>query len=264
MSFYEFLELFGIGGFVGTVLVILQIVFVCVSAGKNGLGKYLFLYLPVTVLGGAFAVLAICMDNRTAAIVYFVAETVFSLFSILLSPAEFRQLFAKKGKIVDSKKGEKKPEVEGCIASIIKALQNMSKNDIGALIVLSNGNLPKQVIDSGTKINADISSQLIEALFFPKAPLHDGAVILEGHRISAAGCFLPLTINLDYPKELGTRHRAAIGITEVANVTALVVSEETGIISYIRHGKVTRYADYDILKKVLEEYYWKDLSVDKK
>lgn len=266
MPISEFLESYGIVSIVVAVLLFLELLLVCIVASKNDFGKYLFLYLPVSLFGAFFSVVAITVaKNEIVSIVYFVTETVFSLFSILLFPTEFRQIFAKKAKkTVDAKRGEKKPEAEVCIASIIKALQNMSKNDIGALVVLSGGNLPKQVLDSGTKINADISSQLLEALFFPKAPLHDGAVVLEGHKITAAGCFLPLTTNLNYPKELGTRHRAAIGITEVANVTALVVSEETGIISYVRQGKVTRYADYDMLRHVLEEYYWKDLSVEKK
>lgn len=154
---------------------------------------------------------------------------------------------------------------ERCIADIIRALQNMSKNNVGALIVLSKGNLPKQVLQSGVRTDADISTQLIEDIFFPKAPLHDGAMILKGHKIQAAGCFLPLTQKTNYPKDFGTRHRAGIGITEVANVVSLVVSEETGIISIIKQGNVQRYADYDMLLSALRDYYWQELPLaDKK
>ncbi len=154
---------------------------------------------------------------------------------------------------------------EQCIADIIRALQNMSKNNVGALIVLSKGNLPKQVLQSGVRMDADISTQLIEGVFFPKAPLHDGAMILKGHKIQAAGCFLPLTQKTNYPKDFGTRHRAGIGITEVANVVSLVVSEETGIISIIKQGNVQRYADYDMLLSALRDYYWQELPLaDKK
>ena len=154
---------------------------------------------------------------------------------------------------------------ERCIADIIRALQNMSKNNVGALIVLSKGNLPKQVLQSGVRTDADISTQLIEGIFFPKAPLHDGAMILKGHKIQAAGCFLPLTQKTNYPKDFGTRHRAGIGITEVANVVSLVVSEETGIISIIKQGNVQRYADYDMLLSALRDYYWQELALaDKK
>ena len=157
-------------------------------------------------------------------------------------------------------------DTERCIDNIIKALQNMSKNNVGALIVLSKGSLPKQVLQSGVNIDAEISTQLIEGVFFPKAPLHDGALVINGHKIQAAGCFLPLTQKTSYPKEYGTRHRAAIGITEVANVISLVVSEETGIISIVRQGNVTRYADYEMLMNALrDDYYWQDMPLtDKK
>ena len=155
-------------------------------------------------------------------------------------------------------------DTERCIANIVKALQNMSKNNVGALIVLSRGSLPKQVLQSGVMIDAEISPQMIEGVFFPKAPLHDGAMIIHGHKIQAAGCFLPLTQKTSYPKEYGTRHRAAIGVTEVANVISLVVSEETGIISIVKQGNVDRYADYDMLVAALKDYYWQDMALSSK
>lgn len=155
-----------------------------------------------------------------------------------------------------------KDEVERYINDIIKALQNMSKDNIGALIILSSDNVPRQVLESGVRLDADISSQLIEGIFFPKAPLHDGAMVINNYKIQAAGCFLPLTQNVNIPKELGTRHRAGIGITETSNVIALIVSEETGVITIAQRGKISRYADYDLLRKTLNDYYWKDLSAD--
>ena len=155
-------------------------------------------------------------------------------------------------------------ETEHCIENIVKALQNMSKNNVGALIVLSRGSLPKHVLQSGVTIDAEISTQMIEGVFFPKAPLHDGAMIIHGHKIQAAGCFLPLTQKTSYPKEYGTRHRAGIGITEVANVISLVVSEETGIISIVKQGNVTRYADYDMLMDALKDYYWQEMPLSDK
>ncbi len=155
-----------------------------------------------------------------------------------------------------------KDEVERYISEIIRALQSLSKDNIGALIILSNDNIPQQVLDSGVILDANISCQLIEGIFFVKAPLHDGAMIINNYKIQAAGCFLPLTQNVNIPKELGTRHRAGIGITETSNVIALIVSEETGIITIAQRGKITRYADYDLLKKTLSDYYWKDLGTD--
>ena len=151
------------------------------------------------------------------------------------------------------------------IEETIRAVQNMSKKDIGALIVLSSENLPEGIIESGTVVNAAITSQMIEALFYPKAPLHDGAMVIEGDKIYAAGCFLPLAQSENLPKEMGSRHRAALGVTSVASVTAIVVSEETGIISIVKNGVVKKkYADASDLKNALSEYYWSDLTKEGK
>ncbi|MBO5362721.1 MAG: DNA integrity scanning protein DisA nucleotide-binding domain protein [Clostridia bacterium] len=174
-----------------------------------------------------------------------------------------------KGSLVEriagnSSEGQSVTEVERCIGDIIKAVQNMSKSKTGALIVLSRGSLPKNVLDSGVKLEANISAQLIESVFFPNSPLHDGALIIRGHKVHAAGCFLPLTQKTSYPKEFGTRHRAGIGITEVANVVALVVSEETGIISIVKQGNVERFPDTEHLTKALRDYYWQELPLTEK
>ena len=136
----------------------------------------------------------------------------------------------------------------------------MSKKDIGAIIVLSNNNVPTQILDSGIMLNSDISSELIESVFFPKTPLHDGAMIIDGTKIVATGCFLPLSQNENIPKDLGTRHRAGIGITETMDVTALIVSEETGIMSIAKGGKIMRYADTNMLKSALSKFYWQELT----
>ena len=191
-------------------------------------------------------------------LILFNVEVKKSLWDVHNSPAE------KAERLIGGAEARSRAEVERCISDIIKALQNMSKNNVGALIVLSKGNLPKQVLQSGVMLDAEISTQLIEGIFFPKAPLHDGAMIIRGHKIQAAGCFLPLTQKTSYPKEFGTRHRAGIGITEVSNVVSLVVSEETGIISIIKQGNVQRYADYDMLKSALRDYYWQELPLSDK
>ncbi|MBQ2723902.1 MAG: DNA integrity scanning protein DisA nucleotide-binding domain protein [Clostridia bacterium] len=137
------------------------------------------------------------------------------------------------------------------VEAITKTCQDLSKNDVGALIVIADS-LPDSILDSGTRINADVSAELLEALFYPKAPLHDGAVIISGNKIIAAGCYLPLTQTLALPKELGTRHRAALGICETdPALTAIVVSEETGIISAMHDGKIKRYLDVETLEMVL-------------
>ena len=136
------------------------------------------------------------------------------------------------------------------IAEIIRALQNMSKDNIGALIILSNDNVPRQVLESGVALDAKISSQLIEGIFFPKAPLHDGAVILNKGRIVAARCILPST-QLQVPKSYGTRHRAALGMSEVSDAIVLVVSEETGGISIAQGGVIKRDIAPENLQSIL-------------
>lgn len=165
------------------------------------------------------------------------------------------------------KKGKAAPVtvtgVELIMDEIVRAVQNMSKNDIGALIVLSNDNLPEGIIESGTVINAKITSQMVEAVFYPKAPLHDGALVIEGNKLYAAGCFLPLAQDERLPKEMGSRHRAALGVTMVASVTAIVVSEETGIISIVKNGAIKKkYADATDIKEALSDYYWSDLTAE--
>ena len=149
------------------------------------------------------------------------------------------------------------------INNIVKAVQNLSKTNTGALIVLSNGNLPRNITDSGVTLNANISSQLIEGIFINKAPLHDGAMVIYGDKIQAAGCFLPLT-QREFPKDYGTRHRAGIGVTEIADVSTIIVSEETGIVSVVKLGKITRYIDSENLKRFLREYYVKEFSTEGK
>ena len=138
---------------------------------------------------------------------------------------------------------------------IIKALQNMSKNDVGALIILASATMPNSIMESGVYMNCEISSALIESVFFPKTPLHDGAMILKGNRILSAGCFLPLSQEVNIPKDLGTRHRAGIGITETIDVTAIIVSEETGVISIANGGKLKRYADSEMLRQTLTKFF---------
>ena len=124
---------------------------------------------------------------------------------------------------------------------MVTACQNMAKNDIGALIIITKTTVPDRILDTGTELNADISSGILESIFSTKGPLHDGAVVVKGNKILAAGCFLPLSKEVDIAKDLGTRHRAAIGITEESDVVAIVVSEETGVISIAQAGKIVRY-----------------------
>jgi len=140
-------------------------------------------------------------------------------------------------------------------AELQHAIQNMAKNRIGALLVLQRTNTLENIIESGTIIDAQLSRELIENIFVPNTPLHDGATIIRGGRIVAAGCFLPLTTNTDLSHELGTRHRSALGMSEHTDALVIVVSEETGIISVAEGGKMQRYMDQYSLSELLNGVY---------
>ena len=251
------------------LLLFLLMAYVSKTLKENDATRLMIAYWILIVGVGA---LCYCVDFLGATF-YLYFLLILSAFMLIMFNVEIKKSLwdshidkEKLGEIVSMKDSVAGTDsAERCIGDIIRALQNMPKNNVGALIILSKGNLPKQVLQSGVRMDADISTQLIEGVFFPKAPLHDGAMILKGHKIQAAGCFLPLTQKTNYPKDFGTRHRAGIGITEVANVVSLVVSEETGIISIIRQGNVQRYADYDMLLSALRDYYWQELPLaDKK
>lgn len=147
------------------------------------------------------------------------------------------------------------------VDEIIKALINLSKEKTGALIIIEQKTGIGDIVESGVKIDGLISSGLLENIFVVNTPLHDGAVIIRGERIIAAGCFLPLTENPNLNKRLGTRHRAALGISENSDVIAFIVSEETGIISMAQEGKLTRYLDSNGIREKLEKIYHKKHDV---
>ena len=139
--------------------------------------------------------------------------------------------------------GEKEARADQPVAEIVRAMSDMSRKRIGALIIIERHTGLGDVIESGTRVDAEISAPLIENIFEPNTPLHDGAMIIRSQRIEAAACILPLSEDPSISRELGTRHRAAIGITEATDAVSLIVSEETGIMSMAREGKLTRHMD---------------------
>jgi diadenylate cyclase len=126
---------------------------------------------------------------------------------------------------------------------------------VGALVVVERGTGLNDVVESGTTLDSEISQPLIENLFEPNTPLHDGAMVISGLRIAAAGCILQLSDDNSISRELGTRHRAAIGISEATDAVVLIVSEETGIISVARGGRLTRHLDAKSLTAILTELF---------
>lgn len=127
-----------------------------------------------------------------------------------------------------------------CIDEVCKACASMQEQKIGALIVFERSTPLGEIIATGTAIDAEISQELVGNIFYPKSPLHDGGMVIRGERMASAGCILPLTSNNELSKELGTRHRAAVGMSETSDAVVVVVSEETGVISVCIGGTITR------------------------
>ncbi len=147
------------------------------------------------------------------------------------------------------------------IDEVCKACANMSEQKVGALIVFERSTPLGEIISTGTAINADISEELVENVFYPKSPLHDGGVVVRKSKLVSAGCILPLTSNNELSKELGTRHRAAVGMSETSDAVVVVVSEETGKISVCVNGGIERNFNQITLR---ERLYAEVVTDDKK
>lgn len=142
-------------------------------------------------------------------------------------------------------------EFDHLLSELHKAIPVLVKKRIGALIVIERETGLKDWVKTGVLVEGIISAELLINIFFPRSPLHDGAVIIRGNQIVAAGCFLPLTDDPYLSKELGTRHRAGIGLSEHSDAVAIIVSEETGVISVAHNGILTRYLDDKKLRSIL-------------
>lgn len=143
-------------------------------------------------------------------------------------------------------------EINKLINELAHAVQVFTKNKMGTLIVLERNTGLNEVIETGIEIGGKVTAELLVNIFIPNTPLHDGAVVIRNDKIMAAGCFLPLTENPNLSKELGTRHRAALGITEQSDAVSIIVSEETGVISVAVDGKLTRYLDIKTFKEMIK------------
>lgn len=160
---------------------------------------------------------------------------------------------SKAGNFIDFTNSREFGATENTIEAVVTAAMNMSKAKTGALIVMERETKLGDIVTTGSPVNADVSAALIENIFVPNTPLHDGAMIIRNDKIYTAGCLLPLTSNLNLSRELGTRHRAAIGLSEVSDAMIVVVSEETGKISIAVNGTLTRNLAEDSLSKALHK-----------
>ena len=145
------------------------------------------------------------------------------------------------------------------VEEIVRAVQNMARSKTGALIIMQRSPL-RDILESGTYLYARVSRAILENIFVPNTPLHDGATVISGDTILASGCFLPLTSSNELSKDLGTRHRAALGMSETSDAMVIVVSEETGVVSIAEKGALERYVDAGQLKARLSALYEEKLE----
>ncbi len=142
---------------------------------------------------------------------------------------------------------------DAMIAEVVNAAVAMSSQRVGALLVFERQTSLGEIVRTGTVVDAKVSTQLLRLIFVPNTPLHDGAVVIRNGKIHAAACYLPLTDNVNLDKDLGTRHRAGIGVTESTDCVSIIVSEETGYISFARAGQLTRPVTGEKLRKLLKD-----------
>ncbi|MBE7064762.1 MAG: TIGR00159 family protein [Ruminococcaceae bacterium] len=261
-------EYFGIDSVWDVVLILLDLAIVSFAVYKiiqlfhdsraKQVGKGILLILLV-------ASVANLLNLTTVSYVVNLLVSVLPVAIVVLFQSEIKRLFEGMGhtKLRDYFKTDKdkaNAAAEKIIEEIVVAVEDLAENRVGALIVFERQTNLGDVISSGTMIDACVTSALIRQIFVINTPLHDGATVIRNNRIYASGCFLPLTTDSTLNKELGTRHRAGIGVTEISDCITIIVSEETGIISYAVNGTLKRDMDGESLKRVLGDAL---LKVDK-
>ena len=170
---------------------------------------------------------------------------------LILFQPELRRMLERMGSKLTEGRFSTDTAIESAISETVRACVDMSRTHTGALIVFERNVSLTHAMSTGTLINSDTTAELIKNIFFVKAPMHDGALIIRNCRIAAAGCVLPLTQNENLSKELGTRHRAGIGMSEQSDAVVVIVSEETGAISVAIDGMLKRHLNENSLNAVL-------------
>jgi diadenylate cyclase len=202
----------------------------------------------VTIIGEKFAIL-----DRLLVIVKFFGAAAIPVLVIIVQP-ELRRALVRLGQtrifgifLKDA--------TEGMVDEIVKAAFRMSRRKVGALIAIEREVGLNNYVERGTALDAMVSSEILTTIFFPGSDLHDGAVVIQKERIAAAGCLFPLSDNPNLGNVFGTRHRAALGITEETDAIVVTVSEETGIVSFAHDGTIERPVDVAQLRSLLVKYY---------
>src|SRR6266404_4367403 len=211
---------------------------------------------PMAAAIGAFALLYWMAVNQGLVTLEFVlrgALLYIGVAIIVLFQAEIRQALITFGNRfrVPFTRRQRGQFGESIYDNIVLAATTLASTKTGALIVIERNVGLRGIVEAGVRLDAELTYDLIVAIFNPAAPLHDGAIIVQGDRIASATCFLPLSLNPMLSKDLGTRHRAALGITEDSDAVAVVVSEETGLISFVRAGRIKRALDATRLRAAI-------------
>lgn len=255
---YEISKMFNLTSPLGIILLIVDIILVTflvvyiIRLVKDTRAKQIVKGIAILIAFSIisklchFVILSFILDN---------VMTYGVLLLIVVFQPELRSALEKIGrsKFKDFFDDGAKDIYKHVINEIAKATEIMSLKRYGALIVIERSTKIGEVIKDGTELSAKVSSKLIQNIFTPKAPLHDGAIIIDGTIIKAASCILPLASENNLDSDLGTRHRAGVGITEVSDAIVIIVSEETGTISLVEDGKMKRGLNYEELVKSLNE-----------
>jgi len=213
---------------------------------------------PMAAAIGVFALLywlAVRQDLATLAFILRGALLYIGVAIIVLFQSEIRQALISFGNRfrMPFSRGHLGQFGEGAYDEVILAATSLASTKTGALIVIERNVGLKNIIDGGVKLDAELSYDLLVSIFNTESPLHDGAVVVRRHRVAAASCFLPLTLNPRLSRDLGTRHRAALGVTEDTDSVAVVVSEESGLISFVQRGDIKRGLDAPRLRAALSD-----------
>ncbi len=226
----------------------------------------------VLLLAGIYLVVTLFEMQASEFILSFIFGNLLMILVVIFAP-ELRHALESMGRssvsifnifnLKNKDETELLENIKNSINSVCRACTNMSDKQIGALIVFEKETLLGEISKTGTQLDAMVTTELIGNIFFPKAPMHDGAVVIKNGRVISAGCILPLTSNTDLSSELGTRHRAAIGMSESSDAIVVVVSEETGAISVAEKGHLKRNISVGDLREILSKNFTNDNNGDK-
>jgi diadenylate cyclase len=248
------LEEFQLLNYVGQIIDILLVTYVVYKAIMIIRGTR-----AVQLVKGITVILAVWFLSRFLGLrtLEFLMNQTFTyglLAIIIIFQPELRRALEQlgRGRLFSSRTVPQDDSVKKSIEAIVKASSYMGKRRIGALMSLERETGMTDYVETGIQMNANLTSELLINTFIPNTPLHDGAVILKGNMILAAACYLPLSENPFISKELGTRHRAALGVSEVTDSITIIVSEETGSISLTKNGELHRELDEESLRSLLE------------